>query len=410
MEYAGLIINLGLRLDGYDFAASDYANWFAPFADVKDANGGDVRVPVRGSLKTVYIGGKPTQMVDPTSNAIQTKWYVSPRLGVSHPISDKAAMYFSFSQTHQPQPYSQMYENYNDFGNPSLPVVTRTNQNPIKSTSYELGVQWAFIQDLSLDVNAYYKDIQNYSKIGFVVVPNAPYRQFNVVTDWGRADARGIELTLRRNVTPVADWLSLGGRLSYTYSYIKASAYVGGGQTQFATSAGDSGKFAGQIPFDNFTYYNTIERNVTGGNSTLTGGYDRPSRFMYNLFLRFPWEISLTSIGTFQSGFYYVQTLGDPRARELGSSPWIKRVDFRLEKAFTLERIGRVALYVDVLNAFDWTNIMSYYTTSTGLGQIDWERDGNPTGGPTVNRPITQDGSLIYDNPRTVYVGVNLSF
>jgi hypothetical protein len=410
MEYAGLIINLGLRLDGYDFAASDYANWFAPFADVSDANGGTVRVPVRGTLKTVYIGGKPTQLVDPTQNAIQTKWYLSPRLGVSHPISDKAAMYFSFSQTHQPQPYSRMYENYNDFGNPSLPVVTRTNQNPIKSTSYELGVQWAFYQDVSLDINAYYKDIQNYSVIGFVVVPNAPYRQFNVVTDWGRADARGIELSLRRNVTPVTDWLSVGGRLSYTYSYIKASAYVGGGQTQFATAAGDSGKFAGQIPFDNFTYYNTIERNVTGGNSTLTGGYDRPSRIMYNLFLRFPWEISLTSVGTFQSGFYYVQTLGDPRARELGTAPWIKRVDLRLEKAFTLEKLGRVALYVDVVNAFNWVSIMSYYTTGTGLGQIDWERDGNPVGGPTVNRPITQDGSLIYDVPRQVYVGVNLSF
>jgi hypothetical protein len=410
MEYAGLIINMGLRLDGYDFAANDYANWFAPFADVKDVNGGDVRVPVRGTLKTIYIGGKPTQVVDPTSSTVNMRTYLSPRLGVSHPISDKAAMYFSFSQTHQPQPYSQMYANYNDFGNPSLPVVARMNQDPIKSTSYELGVQWAFYQDVSLDINAYYKDIQNYSKLGFVVLPNAPYRQYNVVTNWGYADARGIELTLRRNVTPVTDWLSFGGRLSYTYSYIKASSYVGGGQTTFATSAGDSGKFAGQVPFDNFNFYNTIERNVTGGNSTLTGGYDRPHRIMYNLFFRGPFEISLTSIGTFQSGFYYVQTLGDPRARELGTAPWIKRIDFRLEKAFTLEKIGRVAFYVDLLNAFDWESIMSYYTTGTGLGQIDWERDGNPTGGPTVNRPITQDGTMIYDIPRAIYVGVNVSF
>ena len=410
MEYAGLIINLGLRLDSYDFAGNDYANWFAPFADVKDENGGDVRVPVRGDLKTIYLNGKPTQVVDPSTSAAQMRTYLSPRLGVSHPISDRAAMYFSFSQTHQPQPYSQMFANYNDFGNPSLPVVARTNQDPIKSTSYELGVQWAFYQDVSLDVNAYYKDIQNYSKLGFVVLPNAPYRQFNVVTNWGYADARGIELTLRRNVTPVVDWLSFGGRVSYTYSYIKTSAYVGGGQTTFATSAGDSGKFGGQIPFDNFNFYNTIERNVTGVNSTLTGGYDRPHRIMYNLFFRFPWEISLTSIGTFQSGFYYVQTLGDPRARELGEAPWIKRVDFRLEKAFTLQNIGRIALYVDLINAFDWESIMSYYTTGTGLGQIDWERDGDPTGGPSVNRPITQDGTLIYDVPQAIYVGVNLSF
>ncbi|RPH38050.1 TonB-dependent receptor, partial [bacterium] len=131
MEYAGLIINLGLRLDGYDFAASDYANWFAPFADIKDENGGDVRVPVRGESKTVYINGKPTQIIDPTSDASELKTFFSPRLGVSHPISDRAAMYFSFSMQHQPQPYSRMYANYGDFGNPSLPVVSRTNEDPI---------------------------------------------------------------------------------------------------------------------------------------------------------------------------------------------------------------------------------------------------------------------------------------
>jgi hypothetical protein len=303
-----------------------------------------------------------------------------------------------------------MYENYADFGNPSLPVVARTNQDPIKSTNYELGIQWAFLQDVSLDINAYYKDIQNYGSLGFVVLPNAPYRQYNVVTNWGYADARGIELTVRRNVTPVTNWLSFGGRLSYTYSYIKASAYVGGGQTTFSTAAGDSGTYGGQIPFANFNYYNTIERNVLGVNSTLTGGYDRPHRFMYNIFFRFPYEISLTSIGTFQSGFYYALTLGDPRARTLGQAPWIKRCDFRLEKAFTIEKIGRVAIYADLINAFNWTNIMSYYVNGSGVGQTDWERYGDPTGGPTVSRPITSDGTMIYDVPREVYFGVNIQF
>ena len=410
MEYAGLIINAGLRLDAYDFAASDYANWFAPFADITDQNGGPVRVPVRGTQQTLYINGKPTTFVDPTQNAIAMKWYLSPRVGVSHPISDKAAMYFSFSMQHQPQPYSAMYENYADFGNPSLPVVARTNQDPIKSTNYELGIQWAFLQDVSLDINAYYKDIQNYSTLGFVVLPNAPYRQYNVQTNWGYADARGIELTVRRNVTPVTDWLSFGGRVSYTYSYIKTSAYVGGGQTTFSTAAGDSGTYGGQIPFANFNYYNTIERNVLGVNSTLTGGYDRPHRFMYNVYFRFPWEISLTSIGTFQSGFYYSQTLGDPRARTLGEAPWIKRCDFRLEKAFTIEKIGRVAIYADLINAFNWVNIMTYYVNGSGVGQLDWERTGNPVGGPTVNRSITSDGTMIYDVPREVYFGVNVQF
>ncbi|MEK7249268.1 MAG: TonB-dependent receptor, partial [Bacteroidota bacterium] len=411
MEYAGLIINLGFRLDALDLASNDFANYFAPFGDVTEPSGGTARVPVRGATKIVYIAGKPTVVVDPTENSIPVKYFFSPRLGVSHPISDRAAMYFSFSRQQQSQPFSRLYTNYNDFGNPSLPVETRVNQNPIQSTNYDLGVQWSFADDYGLDINAYYKDIQHYSRIGMVITPNAPYRLYNLVTDFGYADSRGIELTLRKNITPVVeDFLSIGGRISYAYSYIKQANFTGGNVTSFATSAGDSSANGGQIPFDNFGSYNTIEQNVIGGNTVLQGGYDRPHRVSFNLFLRFPEQITLSSVGTFASGFYYSQTLGDPRARELGQGPWSKRVDLRLEKALNFADHMRVALYVDVSNVFNWTNILAY--NSSQVGQAAWEKFGDPTGGPTINRAITPppDNTLIYDVPREIYFGVNLIY
>jgi len=411
MEYAGLIINLGFRLDALDLASSDYANYFAPFADTKDNSNGDVRVPVRGALQTVYIGGKATQIIDPGKNSIAVKYFFSPRLGVSHPISDRAAMYFSFSRQQQSQPFSRLYTNYNDFGNPSLPVIVRTDQNPIQSTNYDLGIQWSFIEDYSLDVNAYYRDIQNYTVIGFTVTPASPWRLYNLITDFGYADSRGVEISLRKNLTPVTDFLSVGGRVSYAYSYIKQSAYTGGNQTSFSTVGGDSARFSGKLPFPDTEFYNTIEVNVSGINSTLTGGYDRAHRVAFNLFLRFPWEINLSSIGTFSSGFYFPLTLGDPRARELGTAPWNKKVDFRLEKAFTFSGLGRIALYVDLVNAFNWTNVLTYYGgPGNPVAQKAWEVDGNPAGGPTINRAITQDGSMIYDIPREVYFGLNITY
>ena len=392
MEYAGLIINLGLRLDGLDLAAGDYSNFFAPFQDVTDATGGPIRVPVRGENTDI-------------------KWFLSPRLGVSHPISERAAMYFSFARMMQSQPFSRLYTNYNDFGNPSLPVTVRTDQDPVQSTSYDLGIQWSFYQDFGLDVNAYYKDIQNYSTFGLQVTPRAPYRLYILSTNFGYADSRGVELTLRKNIGPVSDWLGIGGRVSYAYSYIKNSVYTGGNVSSYSTVAGDSAKYGGQLPFDDLKYFNSIERNVLGGISTLTGGYDRPHRVTFNLFFRFPYEITLTSIGTFSSGFYYPLSLADPRSRELGEGPWNKRVDMRLEKAFTFEKIGRFSIYVDALNVFNWVNIQAYYNnTSLPQTQIAWERDGDPTGGPTVNRPASQDGTLIYDIPREIYFGVSYNF
>ena len=389
MEYAGLIINLGLRLDGLDLAAGDYANYFAPFKDVTDAGGGPARVPVR-------------------SENVPIKWYLSPRLGVSHPISDVAAMYFSFSKTQQSQPFSRLYTNYNDFGNPSLPVTVRADQDPIRSTNYDLGIQWSFVEGYGLDVNAYYKDIQSYGSQSFVVTPNAPWRLYYMSTEFGYADSRGIEVTLNKGIAPVTDWFSVGGRVTYSYSYVKQSVGAGGNQNTFSTTAGDSAKYGGGLPWDEMKYWNTIERNVLGGNSTITGGYDRPQRITFNLIMRFPWDFSLSSVGTFQSGFFYPLTLGDPRARELGQASWNKKVDFRLEKGFTFTGLGRFAVYVDLINAFNWTNVLSY--NNSNVGQIAWEKTEDPTGGPTINRPVSQDGSLIYDVPREVYFGLTWNF
>ncbi len=389
MEYAGLIINIGARLDALDLAAADFANYFGPFEDAKDAGGGSARVPKRG-------------------DNIDMEFFFSPRLGVSHPISERAAMYFSFSRQTQSQPFSRLFTNYGDFGNPSLPVVVHTGQDPLKSTNYDLGVQWSFMEGYGLDVNAYYRDIENYGATAFTVTPRSPWRLYIITTAFGYADSRGVELTLRKNLASVlGDLLAIGGRFSYAYSYIKQAVGAGGNTTTFSSVGGDSVKFGGQLPFGDIKYFNTIEQNVQGGSSSLTGGYDRPHRISYTLMMRFPYDIMLSSVGRFESGFYYRRTLGDPRARELAVGPWNKQVDLRIEKPFNLGP-ARVSVYVDVLNVLDWKNILAF--DASNVGQIEWERNGDPTGGPTAPRPVTQDGSLIYDIPREIYVGLMLNF
>jgi hypothetical protein len=396
MEYAGLIINVGLRLDGLNNNVSPIANYFAPF----EVNGSDGVGPYRYLLRSDEKAG--------------VNWFLSPRIGVSHPISDRASMYFSFSRQQQSVPYSQLFLSYNDFGNPSLPQIVRADQDPIRSTNYDLGLQWSFAEDWGVDVSAYYKDILNYGVTSMNVGPAAPWRNYVFFTNFGYADSRGVELTLKRNVVPVTKWLSIGGRVSYAYSYIKAAVPAGANVNSWSTAAGDSAKYAGQLPLEDLKTWNTIEQNVRGGASTLTGGYDRSHRIQYNIFLRFPVDFTLSALGTHTSGFFYPLTLADPRSRELGEGPWNHRVDFRLEKGFALQGIGRLAIFVDLVNAFNAVNVIAYNQTT--VGQLAWEQDGDPTGGPTVNRAVgksstnASDGSLIYDVPREVYFGVNFTF
>jgi hypothetical protein len=74
-----------------------------------------------------------------------------------------------------------------------------------------------------------------------------------------------------------------------------------------------------------------------------------------------------------------------------------------------------VAFFVDLINAFNWTNIVGYNTSN--VGQLAWENFGDPQGGPTINRPVGKgaggagaDGSMVYDVPREVFFGVNFTF
>ncbi len=411
MEFGGLVLNLGFRFDRFDFNVADIANYYNYFrADTIDVDGvaRRVNVPIRSTSKEPAI------------------WFFSPRVGVSHPVGDQAALFFSYSRQGIAPPFSRMYNAYNLlFGAPgSFPNYNTAHQDLIKSSNYEIGVQWEFLpQQFGLNFTAYMRDVENYSTPAFTLQlangSNVVYLNMN-----GQyADARGIEVTLTALRQQYADLVWLSGRASYAYTYVKASGWTGNDGGQRTTFTGvDSLNYGNKLPYNDFIYYNKVQNNVVGGQSILTGGYDREHRLSYTLVLGFPYEIQLSSIGTFQSGFYYpLQYTVDPRvaSRQLGQSPWTKQVDFRLEKAFRVEGM-RLAIYADVKNAFNWVNILGYDNTVSGAQRWETTVAGkvvdasgaevgpDPTG--TYQRPISLDNSLFYDFPREYYFGVRVEF
>jgi hypothetical protein len=403
MEFGGLVLNVGARLDRFDFQVNDYANYYNYYrADTVDVDGQMLRVnqPVRSTAKEPAI------------------WFFSPRIGVSHPVGDQAALFFSYSRQGIAPPFSRMYNSYNIlFGAPgSFPNFNTGHQDLIKSSNYEIGVQWEFMPaQFGLNFTAYMRDVENYSTPSFTLQlangSNIAYLNMN-----GQyADARGVEVTLTALRKQYMELLWVSGRVNYAYTYVKASGWTGNDGTQkttFVTT--DSLVYNNKLPYNDFIYYNKVQNNVTGNNSTLIGGYDREHRISYTMVLGFPYDVQLSSIGLFESGFYYpLQYTVDPRvaSRQLGQSPWTKSIDFRLEKGFRFDNL-RVALFVDVRNAFNWTNIIGYDNTTTGA-QL-WETSNvantpDPTG--TLKRPINLlDNSLFYDYPREYYFGVRVEF
>jgi outer membrane receptor for Fe3+-dicitrate len=410
-----LVINLGLRLERWDARAPDYGNYYNLVrADTVDYD---------GQLRRANVELRSQQNVAP-------KWFLSPRIGVSHPISETAALFYSYSRQAIPPPYGRIYSAFRTvFGAiTSVPQFVSLAQDLTKSSNYEIGAQWEFMPGiLGLNATAYMRDVENYS-----------YQQMTIQLGTGAvgmwfntqyADARGLELTLQAARHRYLDLLNVSGRLSYAYTYIKASAWAGLDASQITTfQSVDSAKYNNTLPFGDFVYYNKVQNDVSGGQSTLTGGYDRTHRITYTLAAEFPEDIVLSSIGTFQSGFFYpISYPADSRVagRKLGNAPWNRMVDVRLEKGIRFGNNMRVAVFAEVKNLFNWVNIIGYDNTLSG--NTLWEStngngttlpqpldaSGNPMGpNPTgtYQRALGQDGSWFYDIPREFYFGVRLDF
>ncbi len=406
IEYSGLIVNLGIRADGYNRDVSPFLNWFnALYRDTTTLNPGGKALLADTRVRL--------------GNKLPTAWYLSPRVGVSHPISDDAAMYFSFSRMTQLPPLSQLYANHEGFDGITATFTTFPNvdEDPIQSTNYEVGLQWSFAPKWGVDMNAYYRDVSNYGYIGASInqrvspaVSPGTVATFSYQTTWGYADARGIEVTFKKLPSRLFDFVDLSGRASYTFAFIRGSAYAGGNRLDF-TAALDSAKNGGNLPFNDIRVVNSYEADLSGGSTTLTQGFDRAHRVTVTALLDFPLDFRLSVNGLVASGFRYPTTyLGDPRSRQLATAPARKRFDVRFEKSF-FSGSHRIGLYMDVMNIFNNVNIMAYDNSLTG--QLVWENSvaaGTPDPTGVSKRIVSADGSVFYDIPRQVYFGITLEY
>jgi outer membrane receptor protein involved in Fe transport len=195
LEFEGLIINAGLRYDLYNVNDEIFDNIFDPLGTVT---------------------GEPST-VSPT----KTFGQLSPRLGVSHPISENTVLHFSYGHFFQRANFGDYGEGYavlgllNTFlidpGNGVLVPYNIGNRHlqPRKTVEFELGIEHNF-GGIVADVTAYYKDASN--TVRTVTVVNRGLR-YSTSGNGDYGDSRGVEISLRRPLTGL--W---GGYLNYTFS------------------------------------------------------------------------------------------------------------------------------------------------------------------------------------------------
>jgi hypothetical protein len=385
MEFSDMILNFGLRFDGFN-AGSDDGNW---------------------ATDTDDMAADPTlNPFDPSKRkATEMKTQISPRLGVSFPLGDDMAFRYSYGSFFQRPHLYQLLNNHMaqmDGGTESgfFIYLGNANLDPLKQSVYSMGLQYSVSNNLKLDVSGYYKDISNLA--GSQEVYSVPYQDNGSGHDneagWGTDDTfeaahysfmvsdhygniRGLEMSLAQ-----AGQSGLTGRVSYTYSIARGTASE-------ARNAGN-----GSLTQET--------GNVAADIMTMTTlNWHRPH--MLNGFVDYHMNVGgmvekagLNMTFNIQSGLPVSARSGVGSTNLSERAPTTTDINLKLDATLALGSVNPT-VYLLVENALNIQNVV--YIADPGSyfdGQSDYY---NVAAGPTNNL-------LAYGKPMTLNFGVQLDF
>jgi outer membrane receptor protein involved in Fe transport len=332
LEFKGMIANVGLRLD-YSHAGGDWID-YAPFTRAFAPGGSDAL----DSLNT-----SPTKRL----------FYLSPRLGVSFPVTITSKLFFNYGHFRQlPAPDNlYMIRRFSDNG--QLTRIADPNSPLPKTVAYELGYEQSIRNSFVARVSGYYRDAANQPAL-------VTYNNTNGLVTYSKTeptsydDTRGIEVSLRKSPTRY-----FSGEVNYTYS-IRSSGFFGlrryyenralQRQEEFETALNLQSKPVPQ-PFANLIleFYTPRNFGPKFGKQHLLGDW------------------SLSTRAAWQSGQYLTWAGGGSIPGINNNVQWIDNhnIDMRFSKTFNTE-LGTALLFVDVSNVLN-----TRYMSQTNNGFID---------------------------------------
>lgn len=202
MEFPGLVVNAGVRLDFFHQNRSAPKNRYDPLAMQPTTPGHDPGKPLG------YPG-------NPELERTKLQMAFSPRLGISHPISENSVLHFVYGHFYQRPSWTKMFgfpfvnytEDMSTVLDPYADQITymeewqgwygNAEMSFERTIQYELGVDYNIANRLKLDLTGYYKDASREAN----VITGVYAAQYNttkalMLSNSGYSDVRGIETKL----------------------------------------------------------------------------------------------------------------------------------------------------------------------------------------------------------------------
>ena len=413
VEYNDLIINAGLRIDYFD---ADSWRFKDPAAPVRD----------------------PTNYTIDLASMEKTATYtdISPRLGMSFPVSDLTVFHVQYGRFSQMPAMRSMFAGGARLalelgGQNYIRYPTAYDIEPMRTTQYEIGFERQFAESASFDITGFYRDVKGQmqlrkQQLSASAVDAGAYAYLQ---NGDFATTKGIEFQFKlRRVN------NLRTELNYTLSDARGT----GSSTGSAISGVENET---NLP----TIISPLDFNETHRGSIYLD-YRYPDNEP-NPILR---SLGANLLMSFTSGHNFTLVTGsigqrgpenagvldsfDPRSRKplesinRSTTPWTFQTNLRIDKGFSLFGLN-AKVYSYVINLFNRKNVLNVYNR-TGTDKDDGfltnpelsQQIVEASGGQQyvqlyeainlANRQAywSNEGGDIYDAPRQIRFGLQFDF
>jgi len=369
LESEGMILNIGLRYDYFDPNTVVPANVNDPLLQeyLDDPQNVETMFDLKKRLK----------------GAVDAKYkqQLSPRIGVSFPITERDVLHVTYGHYFQLPMFSYFYGNHGYDLRGAHKYMGNPNLEEEKTVAYEAGLEHGFNDYLKLSVVGFFKDIANLVTYNKTYFSNAFYWLFKN-SDYARV--KGFEFTLTQRT-----WRGLSGMVTYTYQIARGRA--SDGYQTFLDDYYNRKPRTEDFPLDwdqRHTARVDINYRVPTDWGPVVGDYHLLGDWGFNFF----W--------TYGSGTPYtgVSNVPQPEIPPINDKtfPESWRIDVRFDKGFSIYKTYKADFFVEVRNLTNRANIES--TTDVER----YELTGEP-GGQFANPEV-------YASPRRILLGMEVTF
>lgn len=325
-------------------------------------------------------------------NKTKPAYQLSPRIGISYPITDKGAIHVSYGYFFQIPQFSFLYENpeFEISNSTSGGILGNAALKPEKTVMYEVGVKQEIASFTSFDLTLFYRDTRDWVGV------SAPINKYpiGVYYKWENKDyanTRGFTIAIKRDLVG-----GFGASLDYSWM-VAEGTFSDPSEAYFNAQSEDEAPRISLIPL-NWDQTHTLNASVSFGRKN--------------------WSASV--IGKFWSGKPYTP---EPKmgvvsgasafsgfAENSDRRPSFINFDFRSSYFISIFDY-RISVFCNIYNMFDFQNEMivwndtgraTYTLTSQDVSETDITRIGN------LNEHILRPN--YFSEPRKINIGLSMNF